>query len=82
LWAVEYGVLPNLLNASFVKVSSLHYFNIASQISRAGSGHYTAFVTKNSDWYHFNDSTVLAADPDTVAQSKAYILFYIQRAAS
>ena len=46
---------------------------------RAGSGHYTAFVVKNNNWYHFNDSTVLATEPETVAQSKAYILFYIQR---
>lgn len=50
--------------------------------SGAGSGHYTAFVTKNSDWYHFNDSTVQASDPETVALSKAYILFYIQRAST
>eukprot|EP00096_Caligus_rogercresseyi_P009393 TRINITY_DN3185_c0_g1_i1.p1 TRINITY_DN3185_c0_g1~~TRINITY_DN3185_c0_g1_i1.p1 ORF type:complete len:547 (-),score=156.85 TRINITY_DN3185_c0_g1_i1:247-1887(-) len=47
--------------------------------SGAGSGHYTAFVTKNNHWYHFNDSTVLASDPETVLKSKAYILFYIQR---
>ena len=48
-------------------------------IFRAGSGHYTAFVVKNDNWYHFNDSTVLATEPETVAQCKAYILFYIQR---
>lgn len=47
--------------------------------SGAGSGHYTAFGTKNSQWYHFNDSTVSVADPEVVKQSKAYILFYIQR---
>jgi len=47
--------------------------------SGAGSGHYTAFVVKDSHWYHFNDSTVLATDQDTVTNSKAYILFYIQR---
>ena len=45
----------------------------------AGSGHYTAFVTKDSNWYHFNDSTVLETNQETVAKSKAYILFYIQR---
>ena len=50
-----------------------------SFIFRAGSGHYTAFVVKNDNWYHFNDSTVLATEPETVAQCKAYILFYIQR---
>merc|ERR1712223_559136 len=47
--------------------------------SGAGSGHYTAFGTKNSNWYHFNDSTVSVADPETVKHCKAYILFYIQR---
>ena len=62
-------------------VSSL--YDLAAVIvhhgSGAGSGHYTAFGTKNSNWYHFNDSTVSVADPDTVKHCKAYILFYIQR---
>jgi len=47
--------------------------------SGAGSGHYTAFVVKDNHWFHFNDSTVLATDHETVTKSKAYILFYIQR---
>jgi len=47
--------------------------------SGAGSGHYTAFGTKNNQWYHFDDSTVSDANPEMVKQSKAYILFYIQR---
>ena len=62
-------------------VSSL--YDLAAVIvhhgSGAGSGHYTAFGTKNSNWYHFNDSTVSTADPNTVKHCKAYILFYIQR---
>ena len=63
------------------KINSIcdSFFNVFFSYFRAGSGHYTAFGTKNSNWYHFNDSTVSVADPETVKHSKAYILFYIQR---
>ncbi|KAL4227690.1 Ubiquitin carboxyl-terminal hydrolase 3 [Mactra antiquata] len=47
--------------------------------SGAGSGHYTAYVLNESQWYHFNDSTVTACEAETVARCKAYILFYIRR---
>ncbi|KAG1650828.1 Ubiquitin carboxyl-terminal hydrolase 3 [Nymphon striatum] len=45
----------------------------------AGSGHYTAYGTHESNWYHFNDSSVTICDEETVQSSKAYILFYIKR---
>lgn len=47
--------------------------------SGAGSGHYTAYVLNEGQWYHFNDSSVMACDAETVARCKAYILFYIRR---
>ncbi|KAK6179819.1 hypothetical protein SNE40_012090 [Patella caerulea] len=47
--------------------------------SGAGSGHYTAYAVHESQWYHFNDSTVTACDTETVVKCKAYILFYVRR---
>lgn len=47
--------------------------------SGAGSGHYTAFAINEDQWFHFNDQTVRAADAETVAACKPYILFYIRR---
>jgi len=46
--------------------------------SGAGSGHYTAYATHDGNWYHFNDSSVTLCEEKTVAQSKAYILFYVR----
>lgn len=48
-------------------------------VHRVGSGHYTAYGSHESRWYHFNDSTVTLTNEETVKKAKAYILFYIER---
>ncbi|XP_056271657.1 ubiquitin carboxyl-terminal hydrolase 3 isoform X2 [Pseudoliparis swirei] len=47
--------------------------------SGVGSGHYTAYGSHESQWYHFNDSTVSLTNEDIVRKAKAYILFYVER---
>ncbi|PVD20166.1 hypothetical protein C0Q70_20660 [Pomacea canaliculata] len=54
--------------------------------SGAGSGHYTSYAIHEGDdvgvagqWYHFNDSSVTACEPEVVQRCKAYILFYVRR---
>lgn len=48
-------------------------------LHRVGSGHYTAYGSHESQWYHFNDSTVTLTNEDVVRKAKAYILFYVER---
>lgn len=48
-------------------------------VHRVGSGHYTAYGSHESRWYHFNDSTVTLTNEDVVRKAKAYILFYVER---
>lgn len=41
--------------------------------------HGTVVLVSSGQWFHFNDSTVTACEPDVVARCKAYILFYVRR---
>ncbi|XP_068595498.1 ubiquitin carboxyl-terminal hydrolase 3 [Brachionichthys hirsutus] len=49
--------------------------------SGVGSGHYTAYGSHEGRWCHFNDSTVTLTNEDAVRKAKAYILFYVEKAA-
>lgn len=45
----------------------------------AGSGHYTAYAIHESQWWHFDDSTVIPVDIPALKKCKPYILFYVRR---
>lgn len=47
--------------------------------SGLGSGHYTAYATREGLWHHFNDTNVSVCEEETVANTNAYILFYVRR---
>lgn len=40
---------------------------------------YPFLLSSPESWYHFNDSTVTETNSDYVANSRAYILFYVKR---
>ncbi|XP_076444312.1 ubiquitin carboxyl-terminal hydrolase 3-like isoform X2 [Babylonia areolata] len=76
-------VLDNLHETRGSGAAGSNLYDLAAVIvhhgSGAGSGHYTSYATHEGQWYHFNDSTVTACEPEVVARCKAYILFYVRR---
>jgi ubiquitin C-terminal hydrolase len=46
--------------------------------SRANSGHYTAFVKSDNEWWSLNDERAAKVETETVLKAKAYLLFYQQ----
>uniref|UniRef100_A0A8C2WFT1 ubiquitinyl hydrolase 1 n=1 Tax=Cyclopterus lumpus TaxID=8103 RepID=A0A8C2WFT1_CYCLU len=79
---VEFPLKGLDMRRYLLEVSSCLYDLVAVVVhhgSGVGSGHYTAYGSHESQWYHFNDSTVSLTNEDIVRKAKAYILFYVAR---
>ena len=56
-------------------------FSLAAVINHHGSvssGHYTACVNKNNQWFSCNDHTVISIDSRNVVTPHSYLLFYVK----
>jgi len=52
-------------------------YGICNHSGNVGGGHYTSYVRKQGNWYHFNDSSVTEiSNNNTIVTPKAYLLFY------
>ena len=40
------------------------------------SGHYTATIKNNNNWYNYDDETITLLNNNKVITNKAYCLFY------
>jgi len=54
---------------------------VSNHFGGMGGGHYTAYAKNMTDgkWYYFDDSSVSAADEESVCSKAAYVLFYQRR---
>lgn len=52
------------------------YAVVVHQGSGVNSGHYTAFVKREDDWWCLNDERASKVHPEVVLKAKAYLLFY------
>ncbi|KAI5818047.1 hypothetical protein BZA77DRAFT_24003 [Pyronema omphalodes] len=52
------------------------YAVVVHQGSGANSGHYTAFVKSENQWWSLNDERATKVQPNVVKKAKAYLLFY------
>jgi hypothetical protein len=52
------------------------YAVVVHQGAGANSGHYTAFVKSENQWWSLNDERATKVQPNVVKKAKAYLLFY------
>lgn len=59
-----------------------HSFDLAAVVNHDGGdlarGHYTCFVKEGGKWFVCDDTKVSPVQPDEVAKSQGYILFYVR----
>lgn len=59
-----------------------HVYDLSAVVNHTGSdlarGHYTAYVREGGAWFMCDDTKVTQVEPEEVANSEGYILFYVR----
>lgn len=58
------------------KITTYKLYGVVYHIGGMGSGHYTASVLHDGQWYCFNDDRVYTISEQDVCNANAYLLFY------
>ena len=51
-------------------------YGICNHIGSINSGHYTATIKNNNNWYNYDDTNITLVNPNKIITNKAYCLFY------
>ncbi|CAJ1386624.1 unnamed protein product [Effrenium voratum] len=58
------------------EVTKYQLYGVVNHIGGMGSGHYTACILHDKQWYCFNDDRVYTISDQDVCSANAYLLFY------
>jgi len=81
---VEFPIDLNMKKYSEKGIPNLYYYDLFAIINHSGtikSGHYTAIIKLNKEWYEFNDSKVkkIEIKNNYILSNLVYCLYYIKK---